>query len=87
MRTEIKRKRWTKSEVLLLKAIYPYYPNYVLAKVFKRSETAIRFKARSLGLRKEKRGRLPKYIKAYYDRILLTYIFERLHNNEHGGDI
>ena len=81
------KRRWTKREIELLKALYEYYPNYLLAKVFNRSENAIRLKARDLGLRKGSRGRLPKFIKAYYDRILLTYIFERLYSNEHGGDI
>jgi len=83
----VKRRRWTKKEVELLKALYEYYPNYLLAKVFNRSVYAIQGKAKRLGLYKGFRGKCPNYIKAYYDRIMLAYIFKRVHSNEHGDDI
>jgi len=83
----MKRKRWTKEEILLLKAIYPYYPNYVLEKVFGRSKDAIRVKAREIGVKKGWTGKLPPYIKAIYDRVVLRYISALVRNNEHGRDI
>ena len=65
------RRKWSEDEVLLLKALYELYPNYVLAKVLNRSELAILSKANRLGLRKGRRGRLPKWVKPYIDRLAL----------------
>ena len=69
-----KKRRWTKKEVELLKALYEYYPNYVLAKALNRSINSIQRKAERLGLRKGFKGRLPKFIKSHYGRISLRYI-------------
>jgi len=60
---KIRRKKWNKYEIFILKQYYGIIPVKEIAKMLDRSIASVDHKASRLGLKSGIRGRYPKFIK------------------------
>jgi hypothetical protein len=68
-----KRPRWTFQEDRLLEDLYPTLSASELSLVFGRPAEGIRYRARLLGIKAEKRSNLRLHSRAKYERVLALY--------------
>jgi len=74
MKRQKKGSEWTKEEELILRLYYDILPSSEIAKILRRSENAVRNKARRLGLANKQRGGFPQRLIPLLRRIKDNYI-------------